>query len=220
MKLYKIRDWAALFENNRSRTVANLSWVPIPNRHDGENFSMIMAHKNGAEIFAAWVLILQVASRCQPRGTLLRDNQKPHSPASLAIKTRAPEKWFTIGLDFLENQTDWLEIESNCQADASQVTPSRQAGDEEQKERTEQKGTGRKATSLEELKLCCAKTGVAESDALYLWNKWEANGWTNSGKPIRSWQHTIASWKAAGYLPSQKNGGKISPAMRPSGGHF
>ena len=142
MKLYKIRAWAALFENNRSRTVKELSWVPIPNRHDGENFSQIMVNKNGAEIYAAWVLILQVASRCQPRGTLLRDNQKPHTPASLSIKTRAPEKWFVLALDFLENNTDWLEIDANWQDDVGQVRQACQAGDEEGKgtEGTEGKG--------------------------------------------------------------------------------
>lgn len=65
--------------------------------------------------------------------------------------------------------------------------------------------------TLEEVELCCAKTGIAQSDAVWFWNKCEANGWTNGGKPIRSWAHTLASWKAAGYLPSQKqpkaNGG-------------
>lgn len=62
----------------------------------------------------------------------------------------------------------------------------------------------KKTPSLEEVKLCCAKTGLPESDAVWFWNKCEGNGWTNSGKPIRSWKHTIASWNAARYMPSQK----------------
>lgn len=70
-----------------------------------------MSHKNGAEIFAAWVLILQVASKCDPRGTLLRGGKKPHDSASLALKTRAPEKWFKLSLEFLETETDWLDIQ-------------------------------------------------------------------------------------------------------------
>lgn len=122
MKLYKIRDWAALFENNRSRVVIELSWVPIPNRHDGENFSRIVAHPQGAEIFAAWILLLQVASRCQPRGTLLRDNRQPHDSQSLALKTRAPSKWFDLAFDFLEKNTDWLEIVSDCHQGDGAVT--------------------------------------------------------------------------------------------------
>ncbi len=76
---------------------------------------------------------------------------------------------------------------------------------------------GRTAT-LEEVKLCCQKTGVPESDAIWFWNKCQANGWTNGGKPIKSWPHTIASWKAAGYLPSQKN--SKQSASRPVGGNF
>ena len=129
MKIYKIRDWAALFENNRSRTVIELSWVPIPNRHDGENFSLIMAQPDGAKIFSAWILMLQVASRCQPRGTLVRDNKIPHNADSLAMKTRAPKEWFDLGLNFLENNTDWLEIVDNWQATASVMAPPCQETD-------------------------------------------------------------------------------------------
>jgi hypothetical protein len=62
-----------------------------------------------------------------------------------------------------------------------------------------------KIPTLEEVKLCCAKTGLPDSDAVWFWNKEEGNGWTNGGKKIKSWPHTIAAWKAAGYMPSQKN---------------
>lgn len=76
-------------------------------------------------------------------------------------------------------------------------------------------GVGDKPT-LESVKLCCQKTGVPDSDAEWFWHKCQANGWTNGGKPIKSWPHTIASWKAAGYLPSQKN----SNPQRKAGGNF
>lgn len=126
MKLYKIRDWEIHFENNRSKAVENLRWVLIPNKHDGENFVTIIKSKHGAEIFAAWVLIIQVASKCHPRGTLMRGNCKPHTPATLSIKTGAPEAWFKIALDFLEEHTDWLDIQEvagDCQLTATQVPP-------------------------------------------------------------------------------------------------
>lgn len=147
MKLYKIRKWSELFENNRSRTVKELSWVAIPNRHDGENYSGIVTHKDGAIIFAAWVLLVQVASRCQPRGTLLRDNETPHSPTTLSLKTRAPVLWFEMALEYLENNTDWLDVEdveSDCHRHVSVLSPSCQAGDEEGNgtEQKEQNSTG------------------------------------------------------------------------------
>lgn len=41
------------------------------------------------------------------------------------------------------------------------------------------------------------------SDGEYFFDHWMANGWTNGGKPIKDWQATIRSWKAAGHCPSQ-----------------
>ena len=110
MKLYRIHNWNELYENNRSRNVTDLSWVKLPNRHDGEHFSAIMAHKDGAEIFAAFVLMVEVASKCDPRGILIKDNKIPHTPLSLSLKTRAPAKWFEKALVYLENNTDWLVV--------------------------------------------------------------------------------------------------------------
>ena len=108
-KLYIVRDWNKLFENNRSREIKRLDFVLIPNRHDGESYSAIMADKNASIIFSAWVLILQVASKCDPRGTLLRHGARPHNSTSLALKTRAPKEWFDLAFSFLCEHTDWLE---------------------------------------------------------------------------------------------------------------
>lgn len=110
MKLYAIRDWDAHFENNRSRSVKELGWIAIPNRHDGENFTLIMGHPKADTIFTAWVLMLQVASKCQPRGSLVRGNGAPHTPESLAAKTRGKAEWFKLAFQFLEAETDWLDV--------------------------------------------------------------------------------------------------------------
>jgi hypothetical protein len=108
--LYSIRNWNDWFENNRSRSIKALSWVGVPNRHDGENYTAIVSHKDGAEIFAAWNLIVQVASKCEPRGVLTRGCGRPHDAASLALKTRAPKIWFEKALKYLSENTDWLDI--------------------------------------------------------------------------------------------------------------
>lgn len=110
MKLYAIAKWNDLYENNRSRVVTDLRWVPIPNKLDGEHFSAIMNHPDGATIFAGFVLLVEIASRCSPRGTLTRSNGQPHTPGSLALKVRCPAAWFTTALDYLETQTDWLHV--------------------------------------------------------------------------------------------------------------
>lgn len=142
MKLYRIHNWNEWFENSRSRKVADLDWVPIPNRHDGECYSSVIAHPDGAQIYAAWILMLQVASKCHQRGSLVRDNKKPHTPATLALKTRAPQKWFELAIEYLCKETDWLEceeVEEECHADTTTIPPNYQSGDEERRERREGK---------------------------------------------------------------------------------
>lgn len=147
MKLYRIRDWDNIYENNRSRLVKDLSWVPIPNRHDGENFSLIMIHEDGATIYAGWILLLQIASKCTPRGTLIRDNGTPHNVRTLSAKCRCPASWFETAIPYLETETDWLEVvhtvdePTERQLADSRLTPSCQSGDEEGKGR---EGNGKK----------------------------------------------------------------------------
>lgn len=50
----------------------------------------------------------------------------------------------------------------------------------------------------------CVSEGLPESDGIWFWNKCEGSGWKNAGQPIKSWKGTIAAWKIAGHLPSQK----------------
>jgi hypothetical protein len=123
-KLYRIRGWADIFENNRSKAITDLRWVPIPNRHDGETFSLIMRHKDGATIFAAWILLLQIASKCKPRGTLIRGNGQPHNVSSMSAKCRCPDVWFETGISYLETETDWLIVEELTPERQSDVTPT------------------------------------------------------------------------------------------------
>jgi hypothetical protein len=97
--------------------------------------------------------------------------------------------------------------ESPIVSDKSVKSPLEERRGEENKGEEKEKKVAslpKPRPSLEEVKLCVAKTGLPETDAVWFWNKCEGNGWTNGGKPIKSWAHTIASWKAAGYMPSQK----------------
>lgn len=152
--IYTIRDWDKHYENNRSRTVDRLAWVLVPNKHDGEGYGTIMIQPDAAELFAAWVLILQVSSKCQSRGRLVTDDGRPMTPEILAVKTRGRVEWFKRAFDFFTSTVQWLETESqpvenqsqgdseksDCQPTVSQVSADCQAPDEEQN-RTEQKGT-------------------------------------------------------------------------------
>lgn len=87
----RIAGWDEHFENNRTRELKVMRWVPLPNKFDGDGYTELVDHKNGAAHFGAWVALVQVASRCDPRGTLLRSCGKLHDPASLARITRIPK---------------------------------------------------------------------------------------------------------------------------------
>ena len=152
MKLYSIRNWNSLYENNRSRTVKDLSWVAIPNSHDGENFTNIMAHKDGAIIFTAFILMVEIASKCLPRGTLQKDNGTPHTVGSLSAKCRAPASWFEIAISYLEKETDWLDVKeflTESLLPDSALPPSCQSGAQEGREGMERKKGGNSASSRE-----------------------------------------------------------------------
>lgn len=69
---YRIKDWNVHFENNRTRELKRLEWVPIPTKHDSDGFTQLMSHPNGTAHYGAWVLIVEVAAKCKVRGTLSR----------------------------------------------------------------------------------------------------------------------------------------------------
>ncbi len=73
------------------------------------------------------------------------------------------------------------------------------------KDTIKESGSKFKKPSIEEVKLHCSKAGISMTDAEWFFYKCEGNGWTNAGRPMKSWQMTLISWKTAGYLPSQKN---------------
>ncbi len=109
---YRIKDWQQHFENNRTREMKCMAWVPVPNKHDGEGYQRIMQEKDGIIIYGCWHLILQVASKClRERGTLLRDDDTPITASSLAIKTGwRHEADFQRAMDFLcSPDVAWLE---------------------------------------------------------------------------------------------------------------
>jgi len=71
----------------------------------------------------------------------------------------------------------------------------------------------------EEIDQFCRDNGLTPRDAEALWSKWEGNGWMNGKQKIKNWQMTIRSWKAQGYMPSQKNPqpGDLWPLDEPEG---
>lgn len=109
MNCYRIKDWEKHFENNRTKELKRLGWVPMPNRMDGDGYTELLEHENGAAHFGAWCALVEVASRCDPRGTLLREGAKPHDFASLARISRLPAHIFAEVLPRLI-KIGWVEV--------------------------------------------------------------------------------------------------------------
>lgn len=110
MKLtFAIRDWDINFENHESRKLRVTRWVPVPNKHDGKTFSRIASHPRAVEIWCAWSLIIEVASKMPTRGVLY-DSDGPLDAEDLASKTRFPPAIFEVALETLaEPKYGWIE---------------------------------------------------------------------------------------------------------------
>ncbi len=148
---FRIIDWDKHYENSRSRKVEHLAWVSIPNKHDGEGYSIIMADERATVIFTAWILLVQVASKCQTRGELVRGDGTPMTLQAIATKTRAKVEWFEYAIPILiqvgwiqrltdGSQTGGSRVPPECQPPTTQVPPEWYPSAEEQNrtERTEQ----------------------------------------------------------------------------------
>ncbi len=103
---FRIKDWKRLFENNRTRELKRMDWVPVPNRMDGSGYTALVDHPNGGAHLGAWLAILEISSRQKERGTL------PHDGAGLsqvlARMSRLPAVLFEEVLPRLE-EIGWIE---------------------------------------------------------------------------------------------------------------
>lgn len=150
--IYRIANWSMLYENNRTRELKSLSWVPFPNSHDGDGYTALMSLKNAEALLGAFVVIVQVASKCDPRGTLLRGPAMPHTAASIARITRFSEKTVQqcldaccgreIGWIICENTNETEETAVECGNPAlSCENPAGGCLEQKGREGKEQKGT-------------------------------------------------------------------------------
>lgn len=124
--LYRVRNWDTIFENSRSRAFKKLDWVPIPNKHDGKSYRRLVAMDNGLAMYAAWVLIVQVASKCPQRG-VLADEDGPLDASDLSFKTGVSADVFSQAFRVLISPAiGWLAVDpsGHCQRTDSAPTES------------------------------------------------------------------------------------------------
>lgn len=116
--IYRIKDWEKHFEINRSKDLKQMTWVPIPNKQDGDGYTeLVTEHENGPSHYAVWVACVLIASKCDPRGTMLRDGRTGHTPQTIARKSRLPALLIEEALPrFLD--IGWMELIEISQHDA------------------------------------------------------------------------------------------------------
>jgi uncharacterized phage protein (TIGR02220 family) len=113
MTTYRIANWEDLFETCETKKLAWLKWVPVPNKHDGLGFRKMVAQRERCELFTAWNLILQVASKSKrgERGSLTRQG-KSLSAEDLATMTGFPVAIFEKALEFFSSpEIGWLTVD-------------------------------------------------------------------------------------------------------------
>ena len=109
-KVYRIKDWDTNFEVADTRKCANMKWIAVPNRQEGKGYRRIASHARSCEIFAAWILICQVASKMPERG-LLVDKDGPLDAEDMGFKTGFPAEAFEIAFEVLvADKIEWLEV--------------------------------------------------------------------------------------------------------------
>ena len=106
---YEVKDWTTHFENSESKKYKSLTWVPVKNKHDGKGYRRLCQHPKSVQVFCAWSLIIQVASKMPTRG-LLADGDGPLTTSDLALKTGFPEPIFDLAFEVLSDpKIGWLK---------------------------------------------------------------------------------------------------------------
>jgi len=114
---WRVCHWKTIYENNRSRESKDLNWLPIPIHMDGDGYTELLDHPDGAAHYGAWIALVCVAARTKERGTLQRDAGIPHDAATLARISRIGVRYYNeaiprfvaIGwLDLVEIKRDGL----------------------------------------------------------------------------------------------------------------
>lgn len=149
--VYSIRDWTKHFEVAQSNKVKGpLSWVALPTKHDGKGFRRIMRRNDAGDLFAAWILLVEVAAKMPDRG-VLADDDGPLSADCLCDKTGFSASKFQTALKFLSSQEiGWLLV-ADWEHASSTLPPQDRTG----QDRTLQDKTGQNTI--------CGETGSPSS---------------------------------------------------------
>jgi hypothetical protein len=75
-----------------------------------------MAQKNGLEIFACWIALVEVASTCSPRGDLSK-----YTVSDISLLTMIPEEKIESSIKYLSEDLDWIEVIPNLDSNVNTI---------------------------------------------------------------------------------------------------
>tara|TARA_R110002020_G_scaffold15801_5_gene56394 strand:- start:3308 stop:4186 length:879 start_codon:yes stop_codon:yes gene_type:complete len=101
-----IKNWNTHFETAQSRKVSNLTWVAIPNNLNSRGYRKIMKHPDRAKVFAAWIILIEIASNSRTRGHL-GDEDGPYTTEDLELYSDFPKEDFELAIPFLK-EIGWV----------------------------------------------------------------------------------------------------------------
>ena len=120
--IYRIRNWHKHFENGEALRYKRWTWLPLPNQHDGKYWRRLWRLENADRVFAAFILLLELASKMPERG-ILADDEGALTTTDMADKTLAPKELFDfaipklITLSWIEDKDNPHNIEQICADD-------------------------------------------------------------------------------------------------------
>lgn len=227
MKAYRIKNWNKIFENNESRKLKKLMWIPVPTKWEGLGYTRLMKHKNAISVFAGWNLIIQIGSKCPHRG-LLANEDSPLTAEDMKDLTRMPTEVFERTLSVLSDPKEginwideveisktvdgWRVIENLPQSpDASGFDGVEEKGMEGNRKEGNGMGEGAPAPAnrdhvfpaWETVKASAQNMGLPEWRTKDWFDKMEEVGWVDEKeRPIRNWQAGLSRikgwWEADG----------------------
>ena len=106
---FVVKDWDNHYENNRSRVLKTMRWVMVSNDTGSCGYSQLLSEPSGPTYFAVWIVVLQIASKCDPRGELVRRNGQPHDCMSISLISRISANDVASAIKHLKN-IGWMAI--------------------------------------------------------------------------------------------------------------
>lgn len=91
-------------------------------------------------------------------------------------------------------------------ASITQQKQSSNGDNEDENENEKEVVVSKRKANYEDVLAYCVQIQLVESDAQWVFDKWQGCGWKNDGRQILDWKATLRSWKRISIFPSQRDG--------------